>query len=187
MLSPSFAIVSPCLLLFHGPALPPLWVSSLCAPQAWALPLTLSSLTCSLLTQQVSPLPQTEGASTVTPAALPSPATLSQRSVRKTRCVVSVSAPQVGFWWDMALLGVAPHLSFLPFLPPQPQHPSFVLQTEARRSLNGKAASQGPSALCWAAPPTGHGPTRFSTGAVSRTCATPLPHSHCQASLWPPC
>lgn len=77
----------------------------------------------------------------------------------------------------MALLGVDPHLSlFCLFLLPQPQHSSFVPQSKMKSS-SGKAASQEPSALCWAIRPTGPGPTLSSTSAVSRIYATPLPHS----------
>ncbi|XP_076772864.1 uncharacterized protein LOC117724361 isoform X2 [Arvicanthis niloticus] len=44
------------------------------------------------------------------------------------------------------------------------------------RSSSGKAASQEPSALCWAVRPTGHGPMLSGTSAVSRIYATLLPH-----------
>ncbi|CAO2609134.1 hypothetical protein LEMLEM_LOCUS14083 [Lemmus lemmus] len=54
------------------------------------------------------------------------------------------------------------------------------------RSSSGKAASLGPSALCWAVPPTGHSPMLSATSAVSRTCATLQPHSNSQAVPSPP-
>nr|XP_048293848.1 lymphocyte antigen 6G6e-like isoform X3 [Myodes glareolus] len=54
------------------------------------------------------------------------------------------------------------------------------------RSSSGKAVSLGPSALCWAVPPTGHSPTLSATSAVSRTCATRQPRSHSQAAPSPP-
>lgn len=103
----------------------------------------LNELRGRLISDMVSPLPQPEDDSTVTPAALPSPATLFSRSVGKMRCAVSVLAPQ----------------------------------SKTRMSSSGKAASQEPSALCWAILPTGHGPTLSSISAVSRICATLLPHS----------
>lgn len=78
----------------------------------------------------------------------------------------------------MALLGVAPHLSLsCPFLPPQPQRSSFVPQSKRRMSSRGKAASQEPSALCWAMRPTGTGPMLSGTSAVSRIYAMLLAHS----------
>ncbi|XP_049988358.1 lymphocyte antigen 6G6e-like isoform X3 [Alexandromys fortis] len=54
------------------------------------------------------------------------------------------------------------------------------------RSSSGKAACLGPSALCWAAPHTGHSPMLSATSAVSRTCATRQPRSDSQAIPTPP-
>lgn len=73
-------------------------------------------------------------------------------------------------------LGVAPQLSLF-CCSCRPNLSSFVPQSKTRMSSSGKAASQEPSALCWAILPTGHGPTLSSTSAVSRICATLLPHS----------
>lgn len=69
---------------------------------------------------------------------------------------------------------------------PQPQRASFVPQIRGMRSSSGKAACLGPSALCWAAPHTGHSPMLSATSAVSRTCATRQPRSDSQAIPTPP-
>ncbi|CAH6790103.1 Ly6g6e [Phodopus roborovskii] len=69
----------------------------------------------------------------------------------------------------------------------QPQR-SFVPQTRRRRtSLNGRAASPGPSAPCWAMPPTGHSLMLSNTSVVTRTYAMLLPHGDSQAFPSPPC
>lgn len=118
-----------------------------------------------------------------------------------TKFVASVSAPQVGLWSHGSTPGpslsihpafpAAPHTVFASFLP-GPQHSLFVPQSRVRSS-SGKAASQGPSALCRAMPPTGHAPMLCGTTAVSRTCATqppccsdsPAPSSSPCSSSWP--
>lgn len=66
--------------------------------------------------QQVSPRPRPlpEVGSAVTPAALPNPATRFPPSVRRTKLVASVLAPQVGLWPNGPSLGQSPsiHLAF---------------------------------------------------------------------------
>lgn len=114
--------------------------------------------------------------------------------------VASVLAPQVGLWSHSPL--PAPSPSIHPAFPaaptalasflPGPQHSLFVPQSRVRSS-SGKAASQGPSALCRAMLPTGHAPMLCGTTAVSRTYATqpaccsgsPAPSSPPCSSSWP--
>lgn len=96
-----------------------------------------------------------------------------------------VLAPQVGLWSNGPSPGGSLPPSIAPFLWPPPQHASFIPQIRVRSSSE-KAASQGPSALCRAMPPTGCAPTFCGTTAASRTCATwPLPHGSSPASLPP--
>ena len=97
------------------------------------------------------------------------------------KLVASVLAPQVGLWSNGPSPGPSPSIYSVFPAAPQPLPPScpglsilFVPQSRMRSS-NGKAASQGPSALCKATLPTGHAPTLCDTTAVSRTCATQPP------------
>lgn len=110
---------------------------------------------------------------------MPNPAILFPLNVRMMKFVASVLAPQVRLWSNGPSLGLpcchpfcfSCSLTTLASFLPLPQHLPSVPQNRVRSSC-GKAASQGPSALCRAMSPTGYAPTLCGTTAVSRTCAT---------------